>query len=228
MPQSFLDPLVPGDYNRSYSSLSLNELKIFRHLEYCFFSYSGVLVELAYLGCRESYAPDIKSAALSTGQAPVAHGAQEQIPGISSTITEKSPRQTPDVRSPIAEKSTRRTIDVIPLEQAPAVRSLVAENSPDQIPIAPGTPVAYLNSSRFHEDATVAHSDILEPSFSIESIERLDALLQEVLVFSVSQLTASVFTLALPDILSTLILVVDCTTCKTRHCCVVAVNIYIH
>lgn len=150
LPQSFLDPLVPG-----------------------------VLVELAYLGCRESYAPDIKSAALSAGQAPVTHGAQEQIPGISSTITEKSPRQTPDVRSPIAEKSTRQTADVIPLEQAPAVRSLVAENSPDQIPIAPGTPVAYLNSSRFHEAATIADSDILEPSFSIESIERLEALLQE-------------------------------------------------
>lgn len=96
------------------------------------------------------------------------------------------------------EKSTGKTADVIPMEiekpqePAPDVRSPIAEISSDQIPIAPGTPVAYLSSLKSYEAERVADSDIIQPSASLESREKstssseqlgLDALFQEVLLF---------------------------------------------
>lgn len=89
-----------------------------------------------------------------------------------------------DVKSPVANGAQEKVSDV---------RSPVAQKSPEQTPIAPGTPVAHLNSLRSHEAGAVADSDILEPTTSLESIEKwpsssepleLDTSFLEVLNFS--------------------------------------------
>ncbi|XP_057766913.1 sister chromatid cohesion 1 protein 2-like isoform X2 [Salvia miltiorrhiza] len=195
----------PIDLKRQRKEIPRTRLQAWRTHKHCHApssflepSIPGVSVNLCYNGCWESSAPETISAEPSVGQdglqASTGHGAQEHIQeDIRYPITEESPRQTPVVSSPLADKPSGQISDVTslvlekPSGQAPAVRSPVAENCPDQIPIAPGTPVAYLNSLRSHEAETVADSDILEPSSSLESIETtfsnkqlgLDYLLQE-------------------------------------------------
>ncbi|KAH6831277.1 Rad21/Rec8-like family protein [Perilla frutescens var. hirtella] len=195
----------PTDLKRGSKKVALTPLQAWRahklfHVPHSFLEplVAGVSVDLCYLGCQESYAPEMKSAGRDGLQAIATHGAQENIPDIRGHISENSPRQTPDARSPVAEMSTGQTADVRSLvleksqEQAPAVRSPVAENAPDQIPIAPGTPVAenyndqipiapgtpvaYLNSLRSHEAETVADS---EKWTSSDEQHGLDALFHE-------------------------------------------------
>ncbi|KAL1564288.1 sister chromatid cohesion 1 protein 3-like isoform X1 [Salvia divinorum] len=191
----------PIDLKRGRKNIPHTRLQTWRAHKSCYTdsflepSIPGVSVNLCYNGC---YALETLSAKPSVGQdgleAPTTHGAQEQIPDIRSPIIEVSPLQTPVVSSPVADlPSGQTTVTALVLEkpsgQAPPVRSPVAEDFQDQIPIAPGTPVAYFNSLRSLEAETVAaDSDVLEPSSSLESIEKctssskqlgLDALFQE-------------------------------------------------
>ncbi|KAI3452545.1 hypothetical protein Pfo_009209 [Paulownia fortunei] len=92
-----------------------------------------------------------------------------------------------DVQSPVTHGIREQILDI---------RSPVTQSSPEQTPIAPGTPVTHLNSLRSHEAGAVADSDILEPTTSLESIEKwpsasealeLGVVFREVLNFSLSR-----------------------------------------